>query len=105
MKEALNSDQSKEWKEAADAEYGSILQNETWDLLEVPPGRKPIGCKWVFKVKHTSKKPTVIMEDNQGAVHIAKNQARTKHIDIRYHYIREALSNGTVDFNIVQLNT
>ena len=46
--------------------------------------------------------PTVIMEDNQGALYIAKNQAvqaRTKHIDIRYHYIREALSNGTVDLH------
>jgi len=37
--------------------------------------------------------PSVIMEDNQGAIFIAKNpvaHSRTKHIDIRYHYIREA---------------
>ncbi|KAE9076669.1 hypothetical protein PF010_g23812 [Phytophthora fragariae] len=40
---------------------------------------------------------TVIYEDNQGAMALAKNagyQARTKHIDIRYHFIREkAVSN------------
>ena len=44
--------------------------------------------------------PTVLMEDNHGAVHIARNpvvQARTKHIDICYHYIREALIDGTID--------
>ena len=44
--------------------------------------------------------PKELMEDNQGAVHIARNpvvQARTKHIDICYHYIREALIDGTID--------
>ena len=33
---------------------------------------------------------TVVMEDNQGAICIAKNpvaHSRTKHIDVRYHYI------------------
>ena len=41
----------------------------------------------------TSQEPTVLMEDNQGAISIARNpvaHSRTKHIDIRYHYIREA---------------
>ena len=34
------------------------------------------------------------MEDNQGAIAIGRNpiiHTRTKHIDIRYHYVREAL--------------
>lgn len=42
---------------------------------------------------------TVILEDNQGAIAIAKNpvdHARTKHIDIRYHYIRECVQNGQI---------
>ena len=42
---------------------------------------------------------TMVMEDNQGAICIAKNPAehlRTKHIDIRYHYIREALSENII---------
>ena len=60
---------------------------------------------WLMKLlitdlKSTSQKPTVLMEDNQGAISIAKNpvaHARTKHIDIRYHYIREAVQNGTIN--------
>ena len=52
--EALKSDQAKERKAAADSEYESLIANDTWELVELPSGRKPIGCKWVFKVKHTS---------------------------------------------------
>jgi len=40
------------------------------------------------------------MEDNQGAIAIANNpvaHSRTKHIDIRYHFVREAVLNKTVE--------
>ena len=43
--------------------------------------------------------PTVIMEDNQSAIAIARNpilHARTKYIDIRYHYVREAVQKGII---------
>lgn len=43
---------------------------------------------------------TTIMEDNQGAICLAKNpvtHSRSKHIDVRYHYIREALNDGIID--------
>lgn len=52
MEEALSGEHAREWQAAADVEYCSLLENETWDLVELPRGRKPIGCKWVFKVKH-----------------------------------------------------
>lgn len=29
----------------------SLRNNETWDLVEIPEGRKPIDNKWVFKKK------------------------------------------------------
>ena len=38
--------------------------------------------------------PTTIVEDNQGTISMAKNlrdSSRTKHIDIRYHFNREAV--------------
>ena len=43
--------------------------------------------------------PIVINEDNQGAIAMAKNpvgHARTKHIDIRYHFVREGVQNGAI---------
>ena len=43
--------------------------------------------------------PTVIYEDNQPAIHIAENRVtsqRSKHIDIKYHFIREAIINKII---------
>ena len=51
IEEALESKLSQHWKEAADSEYQSLMDNETWELVELPSGRKPVGCKWVFKTK------------------------------------------------------
>jgi transposase InsO family protein len=42
---------------------------------------------------------TTILSDNQGSIKLSKNpenHRRTKHIDVRYHYIRECVSEGTV---------
>ncbi len=46
-----------------------------------------------------TKEPTVLMEDNKGTIALAQNpvaHARTKHIDIRHHFIREAVQEGVV---------
>jgi hypothetical protein len=43
-----------EWLKATDDEIQSLNENETWDLVDMPSGRKPIGTKWVFKRKYKS---------------------------------------------------
>ena len=43
--------------------------------------------------------PTTIFEDNQGAIALAKNPVqhqRSKHIDIKYHYIRQEIQNNSI---------
>ena len=37
--------------EAMVEEMESLSKNKTWELLELPKGKKPIGCKWVFRKK------------------------------------------------------
>lgn len=32
-------------------ELDALSKNKTWDLVPLPPGKKAIGCRWVFKVK------------------------------------------------------
>ena len=35
-------------------ELDSIVGNNTWQLCYLPEGHKPIGLKWVFKLKKDS---------------------------------------------------
>ena len=51
VKEAVDSEDGKLWKEAMVDEMASLHKNEAWDLVELTVGRKPIGSKWVFKKK------------------------------------------------------
>lgn len=39
------------WKQAMDAEMDAIAESGTWHLTSLPQGHKPIGLKWVYKVK------------------------------------------------------
>ena len=44
-------------------------------------------------------KPTVIYEDNQGAIALCKNpidHSRMKHIDIKFHYTRDAVNKNVI---------
>ena len=40
------------WKQARQVELLAFEKTGTWDIVDVPPHAKPIGCKWIFKVKH-----------------------------------------------------
>ena len=34
-----------------DKEIQALEQNHTWELASLPPGKTPIGCKWVHRIK------------------------------------------------------
>ncbi|KAI3515606.1 hypothetical protein L1887_14507 [Cichorium endivia] len=40
------------WKEAMSKELDALTSNGTWDIVKLPKGKKPISCKWVYKVKY-----------------------------------------------------
>lgn len=43
--------QELEWNAAMKEEINDIERNHTWELVNLPPDKKPIDVKWVFKVK------------------------------------------------------
>ena len=43
---------NKRWKTATDEEMKSLQKNETWELVDHPAGKKPVGCRWVYTVKY-----------------------------------------------------
>ncbi|GAU28846.1 hypothetical protein TSUD_21830 [Trifolium subterraneum] len=46
--------QSPHWVKAMQEEYNALLKNNTWSLVTPPAHKRPIGCKWVFRVKENS---------------------------------------------------
>ena len=40
------------WVTAMQAEMDALQHNQTWELVSLPPGAKPVGCKWVYAVKY-----------------------------------------------------
>ncbi|GAU31823.1 hypothetical protein TSUD_58240 [Trifolium subterraneum] len=43
---------SQEWIDAMNSELEALYRNSTWNIIDAPADIKPIGSKWVFKVKH-----------------------------------------------------
>ncbi len=62
--DAMESSQASKWRDAAEEEIQALHLNKTWDLVQLPHGRKPVGCRWVFRLK----------KDDQGR--IARFKAR-----------------------------
>ncbi|KAE8695131.1 hypothetical protein F3Y22_tig00110733pilonHSYRG00089 [Hibiscus syriacus] len=51
FQEAISSSDASLWMMAMHEEIEALHKNNTWDLVPLPQGRKPIGNKWVFKIK------------------------------------------------------
>jgi len=45
--------QDPKWREAMLEELRALEKNKTWDLVELPIGKKAVSCKWVFTVKQS----------------------------------------------------
>ncbi|CAI7925980.1 unnamed protein product, partial [Closterium sp. NIES-53] len=50
--EALSGPDAEKWKQSVKEEYDSLLENETWELCELPPGKKAISSKLIFRHKY-----------------------------------------------------
>lgn len=59
VQDALNRTDRKCWIEAMECEYKALLENKTWELVDLPPDRKKIDCKWIFKTKRDASGQTI----------------------------------------------
>ena len=54
----------------------------------------------LFELQHEQNEPTPIFCDNNSAIALSRNQVfhkRSKHIDTRYHFIRELINNNEIN--------
>lgn len=35
-------------------EVAALKDNHTWNVVSLPAGKHPIGCKWIYKVKYNA---------------------------------------------------
>jgi hypothetical protein len=42
------------WVNVMTSEIDALNHNNTWVITDLPKDRKPIGCKWIFKIKYKS---------------------------------------------------
>ncbi|GJR08028.1 ribonuclease H-like domain-containing protein [Tanacetum coccineum] len=42
------------WTDAMNQEMDALLRNGSWEIVELPEGRKAIGSKWIYKIKFKS---------------------------------------------------
>ena len=51
IQQALFGPNAKMWFEAMEEEMNSMKPNRVWDLVDLPPGRRTVGNKWVLNIK------------------------------------------------------
>lgn len=65
------------WCEAISVELAAMEANHTWDVQPLPPGKKLVGCKWLFKIKYTENRAV----DRYKARLVAKGFTQTEGLD------------------------
>ncbi|KAJ0598803.1 putative RNA-directed DNA polymerase [Helianthus annuus] len=69
--------ESKNWKDAMETEMKALVKNDTWEKCVLPQGKKLVGCRWVFTIKH---KPDGTIERYKARL-VAKGYSQTYGID------------------------
>ena len=49
--QAISCVDSSHWLNAMKDELVSMDHNQVWDIVDLPSGKRPIGCKWIYKTK------------------------------------------------------
>lgn len=49
--EAMKRNDAIQWEQAMREEIESMHRNDAWELVDLPPNKNLVGCKWVFKLK------------------------------------------------------
>ena len=76
--EAVRCDESREWQTAMDSEMESLVNNETFEVKELPEGKSVIGGKWVYATKLDADGNV-----KHKARYVAKGYSQKENVDYR----------------------
>ncbi|MCO5572539.1 hypothetical protein L7F22_026294 [Adiantum nelumboides] len=128
----MQMDDSVKWEQAMQSEYNLIVANETWDIVELPPDKNALPCKWDCTSSSTIEAEDVAASDaskeaiwlarlvgdlgihqvpvlncdSQSGIALENNpvfHSKSKHIEVRYHVIRDVLTGKRIE--LVKVHT
>ncbi|GJV11550.1 retrotransposon protein, putative, ty1-copia subclass [Tanacetum coccineum] len=92
-KAAMLDSESNKWIDAMNAEIQSMIDNMVWVLVDLPPGCKTVGSKWIFKKK----------TDMDGIVHTYKARLVAKGYTQLYRVDYEEMFSPVVDIRAIRI--
>ncbi|XP_052193868.1 uncharacterized protein LOC127802200 [Diospyros lotus] len=105
--EAVSSKESVKWQQAMEEEiWKSQLQplialssTEAEYVVVTNVVKEAVWLQGILQEIHLLQGKAMVYSDSQSAIHLTKNPVyheRTKHVDVRYHYVRDLVTNGTI---------
>ncbi|GJX26151.1 retrotransposon protein, putative, ty1-copia subclass [Tanacetum coccineum] len=85
--------ESNKWIDAMNAEIQSMMDNMVWVLVDLPPGCKTVGSKWIFKKK----------TDMDGIVHTYKARLVAKGYTQLYEVDYEETFSPVADIRAIRI--
>ena len=84
------------WMDAMQSEYDAIMQNGTWTLCDLPPGKKAIaswgkkfiGTKWVYKLK---RKPDGTVDRHKARLVLQRVMLKRRALTLMKHFLPHAV--------------
>ncbi|GJU88818.1 retrotransposon protein, putative, ty1-copia subclass [Tanacetum coccineum] len=92
-KAAMLDSESNKWIDAMNAEIQSIMDNMVWVLVDLPPGCKIVGSRWLFKKK----------TDMDGIVHVYKARLVAKGYTQLYRVDYEETFSPVADIRAIRI--
>ena len=77
------------WRKAVFEEMEALEKNDTWERTDLPKGKVPVGCKWVFTIKFNSNGSL----ERYKARLVAKDFTQTYGIDYKETFVPVAKLN------------
>ena len=78
-------------------EIEALEKNKTWDLVDLPIGKKLVGCKWVFTIKYN---PTFALVAKMNTVRVLLSLAANYNWHLQQFDVKNAFLHGDLEKEI-----
>ncbi|RVX10421.1 Retrovirus-related Pol polyprotein from transposon TNT 1-94 [Vitis vinifera] len=89
--------QQPEWKTAVQEEIQALEKNGTWEISELPEGKRPVGCKWIFTVKHNPDGKTFAPVAKLNSIRVLLSVAVNLDWNLHQLDVKNAFLNGELE--------